>query len=113
MVFPRIGRKPSLSGAFVFAGGLTPTSHVGDIAREADMTATLDEIAQAIVADGRGVLAADETPTTLTKRLTALGIQSTPESRRDYREMLFTTPGISEYIGGVILQDETIHQNGS
>jgi fructose-bisphosphate aldolase, class I len=77
------------------------------------MTATLDEIAQAIVADGKGVLAADETPATLTKRLAALGIESTPDSRRAYREMLFTTPGIAEYIGGVILQDETIRQHSS
>ncbi len=77
------------------------------------MTATLDEIAQAIVADGKGVLAADETPATLTKRLAALGIESTADSRRAYREMLFTTPGIAEYIGGVILQDETIRQHSS
>jgi fructose-bisphosphate aldolase class I len=77
------------------------------------MMAALDETAQAIVADGKGVLAADETPATLTKRLAALDIASTPDSRRAYREMLFTTPGISEYIGGVILQDETIRQRSS
>jgi len=75
------------------------------------MTAhVLDETAHAIVADGKGILAADETPATVTKRLAAHGITSTPESRRDYREMLFGTPGIAAFIGGVIMQDETIRQ---
>ena len=76
-------------------------------------TTTLEETARAIVADGKGLLAADETPHTLTKRLLALAIESTAESRRDYREMLITTSGISQFIGGVILQDETIRQNSS
>jgi fructose-bisphosphate aldolase, class I len=74
------------------------------------MTNDLDITARALVADGKGILAADETPGTLTKRLTALGIESTPESRRTYREMFFTTPGIAAFISGVILQDETIRQ---
>ena len=77
------------------------------------MTATLDEIARAIVANGKGLLAADETPHTLTARLAAFAIASTPDTRRAYREMFFTTPGISDFIGGVILQDETIHQKSS
>jgi fructose-bisphosphate aldolase class I len=77
------------------------------------MTKTLDETARAIVADGKGLLAADETPPTLTRRLAALTIESTPDSRRDYREMFFSTPGISAYIGGVILQDETIRQKSA
>jgi fructose-bisphosphate aldolase class I len=77
------------------------------------MTTTLDQIARAIVANGKGLLAADETPSTLTKRLRALDIESTPDSRRQYREMLFTTPGISQFIGGVIMQDETIRQRSS
>jgi fructose-bisphosphate aldolase class I len=68
------------------------------------------ETAPAIVAGGKGILAADETPGTLTKRLTALGIESTADSRRAYREMLFTTPDIAASIGGVIMQDETIRQ---
>jgi fructose-bisphosphate aldolase class I len=72
-----------------------------------------DETARAIVADGKGLLAADETPRTLTKRLAALTIESTEDSRRAYREMLFSTPGIAEFIGGVILQDETIRQRSS
>ena len=65
-------------------------------------TPTLAETARAIVADGKGILAADETVSTITKRLTARGIESTADSRRDYREMLFATPGIAEFIGGVI-----------
>jgi fructose-bisphosphate aldolase class I len=76
------------------------------------MTA-LDEIARTIVADGRGILAADETPTTLTKRLVELGIASTKETRRAYRELLFSAPGIAAFIGGVIMQDETIRQSNS
>ena len=75
------------------------------------MTSTnLVGTARTLVADGKGILAADETPGTLTKRFTALGIEPTPESRRTYREMLFTTPGVSAFISGVILQDETIRQ---
>jgi fructose-bisphosphate aldolase, class I len=76
-------------------------------------TPTLAETARAIVADGKGILAADETVSTITKRLVARGIESAADSRRDYREMLFATPGIAEFIGGVIMQDETIRQNGS
>jgi fructose-bisphosphate aldolase class I len=73
----------------------------------------LETTARALVADGKGILAADETPGTLTKRFAALGIESTPESRRSYREMFFTTPGIGAFISGVILQDETIRQRSS
>jgi fructose-bisphosphate aldolase class I len=73
----------------------------------------LENIAKALVADGKGILAADETPETITKRFDALKIKSTPESRRSFRELLFTTPGVSESISGVIMQDETIHQMSS
>ncbi|HXJ21122.1 MAG TPA: class I fructose-bisphosphate aldolase [Polyangia bacterium] len=76
-------------------------------------TTNTDEVARALVAGGKGILAADETPKTLTKRLMAVGIESTPDNRRAYREMLFTTPGIKDFISGAIMQDETIRQNGS
>ena len=76
-------------------------------------TTNLESTAQALVAGGKGILAADETPGTLTRRLDALSIVSTPESRRDYREMFFTTPGIAEFISGVIMQDETIRQRST
>lgn len=73
----------------------------------------LGETARAIVAEGKGILAADETVSTITKRLVARGIESTADSRRDYREMLFSAPGIDAFIGGVIMQDETIRQNSA
>ncbi len=73
----------------------------------------LASTAQSLVAGGKGILAADETPTTLTRRLDALKIESTPDSRRAYREMFFTTPRVAEFISGVILQDETIRQKSS
>jgi len=76
-------------------------------------SADLELTARSIVADGKGILAADETPGTLTRRFEAHGILSTPESRRAYRELFFTTPGIVESIGGVILQDETLRQSSS
>jgi fructose-bisphosphate aldolase, class I len=69
--------------------------------------------ATSLVADGKGILAADETSPTLTKRFVALGIESTAQSRRAYREMLFTPPGVAEFISGVILYDETIRQKSS
>jgi fructose-bisphosphate aldolase class I len=76
-------------------------------------TVELESTATCLVPDGKGILAADETPGTLTKRLEKLSIQSTPESRRSYRELLFTTPGIGQFISGVIMQDETIRQRSS
>jgi fructose-bisphosphate aldolase, class I len=77
------------------------------------MTATnnLADTARALVTPGKGILAADETVSTVTKRLDTQDIESTADSRRTYREMFFSTPGISEFISGVILQDETIHQS--
>jgi fructose-bisphosphate aldolase, class I len=73
----------------------------------------LESTAAALVASGKGILAADETPRTLTRRFDALNIHSTPETRRMYREMLFTTSGIARFISGAIMQDETIHQQSS
>jgi fructose-bisphosphate aldolase class I len=74
------------------------------------MTQDLESFAATLVAQGKGILAADETPHTLTARFDALGIPSTEQSRRAYREMLFTAPGADECISGVIMQDETIRQ---
>jgi fructose-bisphosphate aldolase class I len=70
----------------------------------------LYDTAAAIVADGKGVLAADESTGTIKKRFDSIGVESTEENRRAYRNLLFTTPGMDEYIGGVILYDETIRQ---
>jgi fructose-bisphosphate aldolase, class I len=73
----------------------------------------LERVALTLVADGKGILAADETVPTLTRRFDTLGIQSTEQSRRSYREMLFTSPGAAEFISGVIMYDETIRQKSS
>lgn len=70
----------------------------------------LENIARALVAPGRGILAADESTPTITKRFQAVGLPCTEETRRAYREMLFTTPEIGDCISGVILFDETIRQ---
>lgn len=73
----------------------------------------LSATAQALVADGKGILAADESVATASKRFNALHIESTADSRRAYREMLFTAPGAAEFISGAILYDETIRQKSS
>jgi fructose-bisphosphate aldolase, class I len=74
-----------------------------------DRTA-LEETAQAMVAGGKGMLAADESNTTMTKRLDAVGIESTPESRRGFRGLMFTAEGAAHHISGVIMYDETLRQ---
>jgi fructose-bisphosphate aldolase, class I len=73
-------------------------------------THDLAETAQAMVAPGKGILAADESSGTMSKRLEALGIEPSVEVRRSYRDMLLTTPGLDRYVSGVILYDETIRQ---
>ena len=70
----------------------------------------LNAIARSIVADHKGVLAADESTGTIEKRFDSIGVESTEENRRAYRNLLFTTPSFEEYVGGVILYDETIRQ---
>jgi fructose-bisphosphate aldolase, class I len=73
----------------------------------------LHDVAQAIVADGKGILAADESDSTIKKRFDSIGIESTEENRRAYRDMLFSTEGVEDYISGVILFDETIRQDAA
>lgn len=73
-------------------------------------TQTLESTARELVPGGKGILAADESTGTITKRFNAVDIESTEETRRQYREMLFTTPGIGEYLSGTIMYDETIRQ---
>lgn len=70
----------------------------------------LEGTASALVAPGKGILAIDETAGTCTKRFDELGIESTPDSRRAYRELLLTAPGLADYISGAILVDETFRQ---
>src|SRR5512147_583756 len=71
----------------------------------------LNKVARAMVAPGKGILAADESSGTIKKRFDAIGVESTEDNRRDYREMMFrTTEAMKNYISGVILYDETIWQ---
>ena len=72
---------------------------------------TLEEIAEYIVSDGKGILAADESNPTCGKRFDSIGVESTENNRRDYREMLFRSSGMQDNIGGVILFDETLRQS--
>ncbi|MGI9382064.1 MAG: class I fructose-bisphosphate aldolase, partial [Methyloligellaceae bacterium] len=75
------------------------------------MTEQLENVAQAMVVHGKGILAADESSGTIKKRFDSIGAESTEDNRRDYREMLFrTTEAMRDYISGVILFDETLRQ---
>jgi fructose-bisphosphate aldolase class I len=71
----------------------------------------LQQVARALVAPGKGILAADESTGSIQKRLESVGVESTEENRRAYRDMLFTTKGAGEFISGVIMFDETIRQS--
>ena len=73
-------------------------------------TENLESIARKLVAPGKGILAADESTGTIEKRLKSIGVPSTEENRRAYRDVLFTTAGAGEFISGVIFFDETIRQ---
>ena len=75
--------------------------------------ADLEKIAQKMVAPGKGILAADESSGTIKKRFDAIGVESTETSRRDYRELMFRTPAMKEFVSGVILYDETIWQDAA
>ncbi len=75
----------------------------------ADLAATAREL----VAAGKGILAADESTPTIKKRLETIDVESTDETRRAYRELLFTTEGIGEHVSGVILYDETLRQSSA
>ena len=74
-------------------------------------SAELNSIASAMVARKKGILAADESTGTMTSRLDSIGVESTVETRRQWRQLLFTTPDIGDYISGVIMYDETIRQS--
>src|SRR5438477_6355967 len=73
-------------------------------------TENLESVARKLVAPGKGILAADESSGTIEKRLKSIGVASTEENRRAYRDVLFTTKGVGDFISGVILFDETIRQ---
>ena len=71
----------------------------------------LEDIANHIVSGGKGILAADESTPTITKRFDTINAESTKDNRRDYRELLFRAEGMNNNIGGVILFDETLHKD--
>jgi fructose-bisphosphate aldolase, class I len=73
----------------------------------------LESTARALVAEGKGILAADESDGTIKKRFDSIGVESTEENRRAYRDLLFSTEGAEEFISGVILFDETIRQSSA
>src|SRR5690349_24569089 len=73
----------------------------------------LNKVAEAMVARGRGILAADESTGTIKKRFDAIGVENTEDNRRDYRELMFRAKDAMEHISGVILYDETIWQNAA
>src|SRR3954463_3169039 len=73
--------------------------------------ADLENTARALVVEGQGILAADESTGTIKKRFDSIGVESTEDNRRAYRDLLFTTEGVEEYISGVILFDETLRQS--
>ena len=75
------------------------------------VTAELHAIARKMVARNKGILAADESNATMSKRLDSINVASTPESRRQWRQLLFQTQGIGDFISGVIMYDETIRQS--
>jgi fructose-bisphosphate aldolase class I len=77
------------------------------------MTSELERIANAMVAKGKGILAADESSGTIKKRFDSIRVESTEDNRRNYREMLFRTPAMKDHISGVILYDETIRQKAA
>ena len=74
-----------------------------------ELKATIKEIA----VRGKGILAADESTSTITKRFSALGVDCTEETRKQYRELMFTAPKVNQYLAGVILYEETLSQNSS
>ena len=77
------------------------------------MTESLQTIAQQLLADHKGLLAADESETTAGKRLATIGLENTVENRRQYRNLFFTAPGIEQGISGIILHHETMGQRAS
>src|SRR3954465_3189949 len=86
---------------------------LADSRKRSTMVSSLNDIARALVAPGKGILAADESSGTIKKRFDSINVESTEDRRRAYREMLFTAAGAAEHVSGVILFDETIRQKAS
>jgi fructose-bisphosphate aldolase, class I len=75
-----------------------------------DFRKELSETANGICAPGKGILAADESPGTILSRFNSIGVENTEENRRIYRQLLVNTPGLNQYISGVIFHEETMEQ---
>src|SRR5690606_13423940 len=88
---------------------VTQARHVASV-EECMNRSELESTARRMAAKGKGILAADESTGTIKKRFDVIKLESTEETRRTYREMLFTTPGAADYISGVIFYDETLRQ---
>ena len=95
------------------AHGTTPSGDNPAANRTEARNAELADTASALVAEGKGILAADESDGTIKKRFDSIDVESTEDSRRAYRELLFTTEGAEDFISGVILFDETIRQSAA
>jgi fructose-bisphosphate aldolase, class I len=91
----------------------TPSAAAPAAAPPAAVGADLEKTVRQLLAPGRGILAADESTGTIAKRFAAINVANTEETRRAYREMLFTTPGMAEFISGVILYEETLTQKSA
>src|SRR5688500_15601909 len=74
---------------------------------------SLEQVARAIVAPGKGILAADESTGTIERRFKSINVENTEENRRAYRDLLFSAKGMGQYISGVILYDETLRQKSA
>jgi fructose-bisphosphate aldolase, class I len=114
----RIARRLELAVGWERSGSAAPASRSRDQDDEDDedekeraRMEAMRETARALVAARKGILAADESSGTIEKRFGQIGVESTEENRRAYRQLLFTTPGLGDHISGVILFDETIHQS--
>jgi fructose-bisphosphate aldolase class 1 len=89
---------------------VTTISGIAKTIRNLMTTPAMESTSESLLAAGKGILAADESYPTIKKRFAPIDLGSTEESRRNYRDMLFTTPGLNEFISGVILFDETMRQ---
>src|SRR5262245_59876403 len=100
-----VGLSPASRGEMIFC--ITSKEDHG-----MDVRSELYATVQALVADGKGILAADESGPTIAKRFKAIGVESTEEARRAWRSLALSAPGLAQFISGVILYEETLLQKG-
>src|SRR5207253_3380895 len=111
---PRVVDQRRAPRSGLLAGtGTRPDAPARYFERQGGRMSGLETTAKALVAEGKGILAADESESTIKKRFDSIGVESTEENRRAYRDLLFTTEGVEEFISGVILFDETLRQSSA